>query len=453
MIGIRKSEQWFLDEWRTFSIILMGILFIVIVILYHPVIDAPFQGDDFRYVWYLFFYFPDLLDGQRWENWLSTFSGFGAWSYFRPVFQLSYLYDYLVWGLNPLGYHLTSLALHLLAAFSSFLLSWLLTHRRRVACVAGLLFAVMPIHVEAVSWFGARADVLVALAYVMSILFFILFSKSHRILFLAASSVAFVLALLAKESSVTLPLILLIYDWLYERKALLCLKRMYTHLLFCGFLVVYLAVRILLWDMTGMSPVPRSPQFPWDHFSQAYLLALVDPLLVDMSNEIRWIILGVVGVLLFVYRSRREVWLAVAWLIITILPSLFSLDADVFDRYVYLPSVGLGILLASVIADPLSSLIGRSYRVAIVLCLVVLALYANGLHTRNTAWARAAQITQLVTQQVLSLHPALPPDARLIFTNVPVLVGARNMQAFGGKLLGSLGIAVMPTRSSGHEMW
>lgn len=123
MIGIRKSEQWFLDEWRTFSIILMGILFIVIVILYHPVIDAPFQGDDFRYVWYLFFYFPDLLDGQRWENWLSTFSGFGAWSYFRPVFQLSYLYDYLVWGLNPLGYHLTSLALHLLAAFSSFLLT------------------------------------------------------------------------------------------------------------------------------------------------------------------------------------------------------------------------------------------------------------------------------------------------------------------------------------------
>lgn len=430
----KKVSEWFqcLTQGHSFSIIVLGILFVVISVSYFPTMDAPFQGDDFRYVRHLFFYLPDLLDGQGWDEWLSGFSGFGAWSYFRPAFQLSYLYDFLVWGLNPVGYHFSHLVLHLLTTFAIFLLCWSLTHRRAPALVAGLFFAVMPIHVEAVSWFGARADGLSTFGYVSSVLFFILFCKSRRTLFLLISVGAFVVTLLAKESAVTLPFVLVTYDWLYNRTTFSRVPM--KHLPFWGILAIYLVIRAILWGSAGMSPALRSLSFPWDYFSQTYLLALVDPFLSDMTGEIRWGLLVAMGLASYIYRSRREVWMAVAWIGITILPSLVSLDANVFDRYVYLPSAGLVIALASIVSNPLPRFANMSYRFAMVLCLMIFAVYANELFFRNEAWTRAAKITQSVTQQVRLLHPTVPADARLTFTNVPVLVGGRGMQAFGGKL-------------------
>jgi len=444
MQGWKKWSEWItqLTRWHTLSIVVLGMLWVVIVVLYSPTHNAPFQGDDFRYVRHLFFYLPDLLNGQGWDIWLSSFSGFGAWSYFRPAFQLSYLYDFLVWGLEPIGYHFTNLVLHWLTAFLVFLLSWLLTHRRVMALVASVFFAVMPIHVEAVSWFGARADGLVTFGYVLSVIFFVLFHRSRRARFLVFSMGAFIVALLAKESAVTLPLVLLTYDWLYHREVFgQILQGLKKHLSFWSVLLLYLVFRMILWNSTGAFPAPRSLSFPWDYLSQAYVLALVDPFLSDMTGGIRWALLALAGLVLFIYRSRRELWFAAVWLGITILPSLFSLDANVFDRYVYLPSVGLVIALASVVTNPFPRLANLSRGVAIALFLLIFFVYANGLYERNGAWARAAQITQLVIQQVRALHPTVPSDARLIFTNVPVLVGGRGMQAFGGKLHYALQLA------------
>ncbi len=337
-----------------------------------------------------------------------------------------------------------------------------------MALVASVFFAMMPIHVEAVSWFGARADGLVTFGYVLSVIFFVLFRHSRHARFLAFSIGAFIVALLAKESAVTLPLVLLTYDWLYHREVFGQIPQgLKKHLSFWSVLLLYLVFRMILWNSTGAFPAPRSLSFLWDYLSQAYVLgnstgafpaprslsflwdylsqayvlALVDPFLSDMTGEIRWALLALAGLVLFIYRSRRELWFAAVWLGITILPSLFSLDTNVFDRYVYLPSVGLVIALASVVTNPFPRLANLSRGVAIALFLLIFFVYANGLYERNGAWARAAQITQLVIQQVRALYPTVPSDARLIFTNVPVLVGGRGMQAFGGKLHYALQLA------------
>lgn len=89
--------------------------------------------------------------------------GFSA-HYYRPLTTASYLLDRFVFGERPLGFHLTLLVAHALAASLVFLLARSLMDRSRegeqAALVAGLVFAVHPVHVESVAWITARADVM-----------------------------------------------------------------------------------------------------------------------------------------------------------------------------------------------------------------------------------------------------------------------------------------------------
>jgi len=81
--------------------------------------------------------------------------------YYWPVVTLSYIIDYRLWRLNVFGYHLTNPMFHL---FNSILVYWLvllLFKEKNLALLSGLIFAVHPVHTEAVSWVTGRKDVLV----------------------------------------------------------------------------------------------------------------------------------------------------------------------------------------------------------------------------------------------------------------------------------------------------
>lgn len=83
-----------------------------------------------------------------------------AYGYYRPLTTLSYLWDYSWWRLDPVGYHLTNVALHAAAAAGS---AWLLLRLgipSFATAVASALFAVHPIHSESVAWIAGRTDVL-----------------------------------------------------------------------------------------------------------------------------------------------------------------------------------------------------------------------------------------------------------------------------------------------------
>ncbi|MCC6575175.1 MAG: hypothetical protein IT462_15470 [Planctomycetes bacterium] len=88
---------------------------------------------------------------------------------YLPVRDLSYAINYARDGLNPTGYHSTNLILHLWSALLVMLLCARLTGRRALGFVAGLLFAVHPAHVEAVSWLSSRKDMLATFFSLLSI--------------------------------------------------------------------------------------------------------------------------------------------------------------------------------------------------------------------------------------------------------------------------------------------
>jgi tetratricopeptide (TPR) repeat protein len=145
--------------------------------------------------------------------------------HYIPLSWMTLGLDYKLWGMDPFGYHLTNVLLHTANAVVFYLLAIAIFKitipaeaRSRIpmgALFAALLFAVHPLRVESVAWITERRDVLSGLFYLLAILAYVHAYDPGRPIrrkyywFCLAS---FVLALLSKEVTVTLPALLLLLD-------------------------------------------------------------------------------------------------------------------------------------------------------------------------------------------------------------------------------------------------
>lgn len=152
-------------------------------------------------------------------------------SNWHPLTWLSHALDYAIWGLNPLGHHLSSVILHSINAFlvCIFIMYLMLTVRLSrsptpdtnknfytqvmiTGGIAALLFGIHPLHVESVAWVAERKDVLSALFMLLSLILYVNYViTQHRIRYILCLSF-FILALMSKPMAVTLPVILILLD-------------------------------------------------------------------------------------------------------------------------------------------------------------------------------------------------------------------------------------------------
>jgi hypothetical protein len=194
-------RRWWLGDTATAAVI--GV---VAFLAYWPALGVGFTSDDF-FILARMQTFGGLSDP------LAYFFASGFFEYYRPLTFLSHAVDWQLWGLNPIGYHITNMVLH---AGSSVLVC-LLGHRlggRTTGVVAGALFALHPAGQEAVYWVAARFDLLATGLALAAIL---LYSGDGRRYL--AGVLAFGLALLAKESAVALVVILLAHDVIIQKFA------------------------------------------------------------------------------------------------------------------------------------------------------------------------------------------------------------------------------------------
>ena len=161
--------------------------------------------------------------GLGWVNlrWMLTATLMGHWI---PTTWATFGADYLLWGMNPRGYHLTSLLLHAATAVAVYFVALRLLRAamagsghalRWGALAAALVFAIHPLRVESVAWVTERRDVVSGLWFVLTVLTYLKAAAAtgvRRRWWLAGSVAAYALAGTSKAIVMTLPAVLVLLD-------------------------------------------------------------------------------------------------------------------------------------------------------------------------------------------------------------------------------------------------
>src|SRR5881398_2995573 len=203
------AQRPFLSRWPVYLFLLL--LTALTILAYRPAWHGGFLWDDDAYVAN-----NELLtapDGLR-RIWFS----FESPSQYFPLVYTTFRIERALWGLNPVGYHVVNILLHVANA----LLVWRLLTRLQVpgAWLAGAIFALHPVQVESVAWITERKNVLMGFFFLLTLLAWIAFvdertKRPWR--FYVLAMILYALALSAKTTACTLPAALLLILWLQKK--------------------------------------------------------------------------------------------------------------------------------------------------------------------------------------------------------------------------------------------
>lgn len=230
------------------------------------------------------------------ENIMRIFTP-GTVETYQPICTLSYALDYYFWRLNPTGYHLTNIVCHTVNTLLVFLMAYLLSrtgwfeilpNRLLLISLAALIFAVHPIHVEAVAWVSGRCEVL---------------------------TTTFTLASLS------------CFFWIFSLKTQ---SRRWIQPIGYGLSLMFLAAGVFTKPSVVILPLLN--------------LSLLKP---DVLTALA--VLGITAILTLLAWKRSEfVFLGIVWFFVSVLPvtNIIPIATIKADRYLYLPSAGFCLVLA-----------------------------------------------------------------------------------------------------------
>jgi Tfp pilus assembly protein PilF len=189
--------------------VLSLILFVATLVLYFPTFDSAFVNyDDPAYVTSN----AHVLQGLSWHNiaWACTATVEANW---HPLTWISHMADVQFFGTNPRGHHLVSVLLHALNVVLLFFVLRLATgYIVRSAFVAGL-FAVHPLNVECVAWVAERKSLLSMFFLLLALAAYGWYANKRSVGRYAVVAALFALGLAAKPMVITLPILLLAWDY------------------------------------------------------------------------------------------------------------------------------------------------------------------------------------------------------------------------------------------------
>lgn len=304
--------------------------------------------------------------------------GSGETSY-RPLVTLSYFIDYSLWKLKPFGYHLTNLVLHIFNTILLFIFIDLIARDKKIALLTSLFFALHPANSEAVNVISFREELLVLILYLSSFILYIKLDNSSRIkkiYFYVFSLILFLLALFSKEMAITLPVLLILYDYyfVFHGRTKELFSRFKSR--YIGYIVIllfYILIRFVVIVNTSEPPA----EYPGGSFYTniltmpkvfatyiKWLLLPIDihalpesSILISHSFFDLWALLSIalgiiyIAVAIKTRETAKEISLSMLWIFITLLPvsNILPLSNYMASRYLYLPSVGFCFLIATLL--------------------------------------------------------------------------------------------------------
>ena len=308
-------------------------------------------------------------------------------NYYRPMFFLGNWFTAHAVSASPWAFHLMNLLLHAAVVGLVWLVSVNLVADRRIALVAATLFAVHPIHTEAVAWITDTVDLGCTLFFLLAV-FLYTRAGSKRLATEIVISACYFVALLWKEPAATFLLVIIAYDWLIRRELQ---WRRYVPIVFVSgiyFLMRYQA-------LGGVVPITYHAALKLSEYPLiaaaglgTYISKLIAPINLSMYYEPvapSFVFAGLLGALIvaaaLLSRTRREISWALFWIVLTLSPALAvsRISMPVSERNLYLASVGYCLAIAFMVSK-------LSWRYASIVSAVVAGLFAVGTLQRLPVW-------------------------------------------------------------------
>ncbi len=371
--------------------------------------------------------------GLHWSTIRWAFSTFDAANW-HPLTWISHALDFQLFKLNPAGHHYTNVLLHCANAVLLFLLLVEATQRTWPSLIAAAIFAVHPLNVESVAWAAERKNVLSMLFLLLALWAYQRYASKPSIARYAMVFVLFACGLMAKPQVITLPFLLLLWDywplrrlqfgspqagavedracslgWLFlEKVPLLALSAASAVVTLVGqqaggavrSAIEYRpTVRIenaigAYFDYVGrlLWPLRLAPMYPHPGDSlRAWQISVAALFLIAVT------------VLVLAFREKRYLVVGWFWFLGALVPMIGLVQVGqqaTADRYMYLPMIGLLVMLCWGLADWAGE---RKTHVVGLACAASLVLAALGAltyrqvgfwHDSETLWTHAVAVTK-----------------------------------------------------------
>jgi protein O-mannosyl-transferase len=374
-----SQEPWFLKYWKI-------VLFILILIVYGQTILFDFVNlDDDKIVIENYDKISSISDIPK--SFVTQYGFNQGTPYYRPIVLISFIIDAQFSGTKPLAYHLTNLIIHYLTAFFIFLFFLRFDIKKEISFILTLIFAIHPVLSNAVVWIVGRNDMLAALFSISSIIYYLKFWETKNIRFYFLHSFLFIMAILSKEVALVLPVLLITIT--YFKYGIKPLKHYYK------FLIVW-SISIVIFFLTKSAVISEigNLTYGFDAIKKNYFIIpeIIYKIFIPINISVlptfsltRTLIGGILFSVILVlplfnrHINKNRYYLGLFWFLIFSIPGLSvyyadqNLRFDYLDSRIYLPIIGILLMLVEIRADNFKTKLKPYYKVTLLFILLTLS--------------------------------------------------------------------------------
>ena len=368
-------------------------LFLTAIILFMPPFKSYFVSDNLNQI-------PGIQNNLFLQS----------YGFMRPLNGLSLYIDKLIWGINPFGFHLMNILLHIASAVLIYYMAGYFLKNRSFKIISSFLFLLHPIHAMNIFWIMGRTDTVCSLFYLSSFLLFLKYFKSNNLKEYYLSLFLFFLAVFSKETAISLPIVIFLYFFIFrfeniKKTFLKSLKIMSPYFLI---LLFYFFSRVLFFGelnisnpfhsninpihlMKNMAAFMGLLVIPGGHISIGNYLMAYPVIFISLA------IVSLTGFILIFWIFRKSK--TAIFLLLSIIIILFPMIRLMMRWYLYIPSAAFILLLAFIIVE-FSKKMKYEKVFKIIITVLIAIIFTFFIRIEKNRWYKCGEFANTLSTQI-----------------------------------------------------
>ena len=389
-------------------------------VTYYPGLRMGFYLDDYVYL--------ERAGRTDWSNALAQiFDPRLQTQWYRPLQTIQFFLQFHLLGGDANLFHVINMTLHVLNVLLLYAIAWRLSKKWLIGFASAFFYATFSVYPSGVNWVGI-VDPMNTIFYLLSIWFWLTFLEREDWQHYAFTFAAFVLALMSKQISVTIPVVLFLIEWLLLQQSFSIVRAVRRYGLFVASAILFMLIQydtqsthtfasVFGWQV-GASMAFILVQylvlffFPWGVFPSIDLNVVQAGSLPTYA----WLVLALIILVFVAWRKRSRTLLFLgAFTLMNLLPVLPFPFIE--HRYLYLPIMAAAVVLALLFDQARRVLGARAWFASVAAILLALLAFGNGLSINASALSAAEWARQLRVpfRDIERAHPSFPQNTLLYF--------------------------------------